>query len=128
MAKNRDFSDSPMERRQVLKSAGALLACSMFDPSASKAWAQAQTAEHQIWRKGMIGFQLAFEQFSIAELVELGVEVEKAGFDVLTASDHLQPWQANQGHSGQAWSPWRQLASGPAHTNGNHRHLSHFSI
>jgi TAT-translocated FGD2 family F420-dependent dehydrogenase len=50
-----------------------------------------------------IGFQLAHEQFTIPELVELGVMAEDAGFDVVTASDHLQPWQANQGHSGFAW-------------------------
>ena len=96
-------SYSAMERRQILKSAGVLLACSMFDRGASKAWAQSETQEKKIWRKGMIGFQLAFEQFPISELVELGVEVERAGFDVLTASDHLQPWQANEGHAGQAW-------------------------
>jgi TAT-translocated FGD2 family F420-dependent dehydrogenase len=54
-------------------------------------------------RKGMIGFQLAFEQFSVPELLELGIACEKAGFDVVTCSDHLQPWQVNEGHSGQAW-------------------------
>lgn len=54
-------------------------------------------------RKGMIGFQLAFEQFPITELVELGPACEQAGFDVITFSDHLQPWQSNEGHAGQAW-------------------------
>ncbi len=53
--------------------------------------------------KGMVGFQLAYEQFPVNELVELGVELEQAGFDVITHSDHLQPWQANEAHSGQAW-------------------------
>ncbi|HKR84309.1 MAG TPA: TIGR03557 family F420-dependent LLM class oxidoreductase [Terriglobales bacterium] len=55
------------------------------------------------FRKGMAGFQLAYEQFPVNELAELGVTLEQAGFDVMTHSDHLQPWQANQGHSGQAW-------------------------
>jgi F420-dependent hydroxymycolic acid dehydrogenase len=50
-----------------------------------------------------VGFQLAHEQFTMPELVELGVMAENAGFDVVTASDHLQPWQPSQGHSGFAW-------------------------
>lgn len=54
-------------------------------------------------RKGMVGYQLAYEQFPVTELVELGVLVEQAGFDVMTHSDHLQPWQANEAHAGQAW-------------------------
>lgn len=55
------------------------------------------------FHKGMVGFQLAYEQFPVNELVEFGVLLEQAGFDVMTHSDHLQPWQSNQGHSGQAW-------------------------
>jgi F420-dependent hydroxymycolic acid dehydrogenase len=35
--------------------------------------------------------------------VELGIDAEQAGFDLLAVSDHFQPWQANEGHSGQAW-------------------------
>ena len=54
-------------------------------------------------RKGMVGFQLAYEQFPVTELLHLGVMLEQAGFDVMTHSDHIQPWQANEGHSGQAW-------------------------
>lgn len=54
-------------------------------------------------RKGMVGFQLAYEQFPVTELVQLGVMIEQAGFDVMTHSDHLQPWQANEAHAGQAW-------------------------
>ncbi|MGH9512339.1 MAG: TIGR03557 family F420-dependent LLM class oxidoreductase [Terriglobales bacterium] len=56
-----------------------------------------------IRKKGLLGFQLAFEQFTVPELLELGVLCEQAGFDVLTFSDHFQPWQANEKHSGQAW-------------------------
>jgi F420-dependent hydroxymycolic acid dehydrogenase len=51
----------------------------------------------------MVGFMLAHEQFPVPELVQLGVAAEQAGFDLLATSDHLQPWQANEGHSGQAW-------------------------
>jgi TAT-translocated FGD2 family F420-dependent dehydrogenase len=55
------------------------------------------------WRSGLIGFQLAHEQFPVPQLLELSVAAEEAGFDLLAVSDHLQPWQANEAHSGQAW-------------------------
>jgi F420-dependent hydroxymycolic acid dehydrogenase len=61
----------------------------------------ASVAPH--WLNRQIGFQLAHEQFPVPELVELGIAAEQAGFDLLAVSDHLQPWQANEGHSGQAW-------------------------
>jgi F420-dependent hydroxymycolic acid dehydrogenase len=51
----------------------------------------------------MIGFMLPHEQFPVPELVQLGVAAEQAGFDLLATSDHLQPWQANEGHAGMAW-------------------------
>ena len=54
-------------------------------------------------RRGLVGFQLAGEQFTVPELVDLGVACEDAGFDVITFSDHFQPWQANEAHAGQAW-------------------------
>src|SRR5580698_8881323 len=53
--------------------------------------------------KPMIGFMLAHEQFPVTELVELAVAAEEAEIDLLATSDHLQPWQANERHSGQAW-------------------------
>lgn len=46
---------------------------------------------------------LASEQFPTTELVKLGAHASRAGFHVLSTSDHMQPWQANQGHVGQAW-------------------------
>jgi TAT-translocated FGD2 family F420-dependent dehydrogenase len=55
-------------------------------------------------RKGMIGFMLGHEQFRVPELLDFGAAAEKAGFDLLATSDHFQPWQANQGHSGAALS------------------------
>jgi TAT-translocated FGD2 family F420-dependent dehydrogenase len=51
----------------------------------------------------MVGFMLAHEQFPAPELVELGIAAEEEGFDLLATSDHFQPWQANQKHSGEAW-------------------------
>jgi TAT-translocated FGD2 family F420-dependent dehydrogenase len=56
-----------------------------------------------VWLTRQVGFQLAHEQFPVPELVELGAAAEQAGFDLLAVSDHFQPWQANEAHSGQAW-------------------------
>jgi TAT-translocated FGD2 family F420-dependent dehydrogenase len=50
-----------------------------------------------------MGFMLAHEQFTIPQLLDLGSAAERAGFGLLATSDHLQPWQANQGHAGEAW-------------------------
>src|SRR3954462_2363289 len=50
-----------------------------------------------------IGFVLSHEQFTVPQLVELGVMAEQAGFDLVSTSDHFQPWQANEGHAGFAW-------------------------
>jgi TAT-translocated FGD2 family F420-dependent dehydrogenase len=50
-----------------------------------------------------IGFVLSHEQFAPPELIEFGVAAEQAGFDMIWASDHIHPWQDNQGHAGHAW-------------------------
>jgi TAT-translocated FGD2 family F420-dependent dehydrogenase len=52
----------------------------------------------------MVGFMLAHEQFTVPQLIDIGVTAEEAGFDLLATSDHFQPWQANEGHSGEAWA------------------------
>ncbi len=54
-------------------------------------------------RRGMIGFVLAHEQFTVPELIRTGAAASRAGFELLATSDHLQPWQANEAHSGEAW-------------------------
>ncbi len=54
-------------------------------------------------RRGMLAYMLAHEQFTVPELVQLGSLASRSGFHVLATSDHLQPWQADQGHAGQAW-------------------------
>ena len=53
------------------------------------------------------GFVLSHEQFPAPQLVEWGVAAEAAGFDELWVSDHIHPWQDNQGHS---MFPWITLA------------------
>jgi TAT-translocated FGD2 family F420-dependent dehydrogenase len=50
-----------------------------------------------------VGFVLAHEQFPPADLIELAVAAEEAGFDAVWTSDHFHPWQDNQGHCGNAW-------------------------
>jgi TAT-translocated FGD2 family F420-dependent dehydrogenase len=95
-------------RRAMLKSTGAVLGASLMGTMPASGSSVPQTSGSKSrstspLHKGMIGFQLAFEQFPVPELLELGIACEEAGFDVLTFSDHLQPWQANEKHAGQAW-------------------------
>lgn len=54
-------------------------------------------------RTNMIGYMLPHEQFMVPDLVKLGALAAHAKFDLLASSDHFQPWQANEGHSGCAW-------------------------
>lgn len=54
-----------------------------------------------------VGFVLSHEQFRTPELLDQAQAAERAGFQYLWASDHLQPWQDNQGHS---MFPWLTLA------------------
>ena len=65
--------------------------------------------------KGLIGFMLPHEQFPVPDLVDFGARAASAGFRLLAASEHLQPWQANQGHSGLAWVT---LAAAASRVNG----------
>lgn len=110
-----------MDRRTILKSAGALAmvgASALLNASAKaqqqntnvfmKSSIKSRTESGEgggtgTWRQKQVGIQLAHEQFTVPELLEFGSLAEQAGFDVLAASDHLQPWQANEGHAGQAW-------------------------
>ncbi|HLY05671.1 MAG TPA: TIGR03557 family F420-dependent LLM class oxidoreductase [Rhizomicrobium sp.] len=54
-------------------------------------------------RERTIGYMLAHEQFPVPELAEIGRHAADAGFGLLATSDHFQPWQANEAHSGLAW-------------------------
>jgi F420-dependent hydroxymycolic acid dehydrogenase len=105
-------SMSDLTRRALLKSA-ALLAGGSALASAIPASALNMTTEstpastpqgaNPFISRRMVGFMLAHEQFPVTELVRLGAIAEQAGFDLLATSDHLQPWQANERHAGQAW-------------------------
>jgi F420-dependent hydroxymycolic acid dehydrogenase len=61
-----------------------------------------------------VGFVLSHEQFTTAQLVDQAQSAEQAGFRYLWASDHLQPWQDNEGHS---MFPWITLALVGQRTN-----------
>jgi TAT-translocated FGD2 family F420-dependent dehydrogenase len=95
-----------LDRRTLLKGAGALLGASALPLKSLGQSPSASTSEDPSFpfRKGYVGFTLAHEQFNVTELVRLGILAEQAGFAYLATSDHLQPWQTNQGHSGQAWT------------------------
>jgi F420-dependent hydroxymycolic acid dehydrogenase len=94
-----------LDRRTILQSAGAFIGASVFS-SEPRALAQNTGAGHahvSPWHQGQVGFMLAHKQFTVPQLVELGVAAEQESFDFVATSDHLQPWQANEGHSGLAW-------------------------
>jgi G6PDH family F420-dependent oxidoreductase len=51
-----------------------------------------------------LGYFLSSEEWGPAELVELAVNAQAAGFDRLWISDHYHPWNEEQGHSPFVWS------------------------
>ncbi|ANR91438.1 F420-dependent hydroxymycolic acid dehydrogenase [Mycobacterium avium subsp. avium] len=54
-----------------------------------------------------VGFVLSHEQFRTDQLVAQAQAAEHAGFQHVWASDHIQPWQDDEGH---AMFPWLTLA------------------
>ncbi|MGC5076157.1 glucose-6-phosphate dehydrogenase (coenzyme-F420) [Agrococcus sp. DT81.2] len=56
------------------------------------------------------GYKASAEQFSPAELLELAVLAETAGFDSAFISDHLQPWRHEGGHAPNALT-WLGMAA-----------------
>jgi F420-dependent hydroxymycolic acid dehydrogenase len=97
------------DRRSLLKWTSALAGATGSGLTTGHAQPprQAETSPgpHEVGglRKGMFSYMLAHEQFPVPELVRLGALASRSGFQVLSTSDHLQPWQDNEGHAGQAW-------------------------
>jgi F420-dependent hydroxymycolic acid dehydrogenase len=58
-------------------------------------------------RKKQLSLALSHEQFTTSQLLDFAKAAEQAGFDGFWTSDHIQPWQANEGH---AMFPWITLA------------------
>ncbi len=52
-----------------------------------------------------IGYKASAEQFGPTELLELAVEAERSGLEIVAVSDHFQPWRHHGGHSPAA-VPW----------------------
>jgi TAT-translocated FGD2 family F420-dependent dehydrogenase len=104
MSENTNKNDL-LDRRSLLKSAGAFLGLSsIFEGFAMNIPDQSQSrATATSGSKNTLGFMLAHEQFTMPQLVEFGAAAEQAGFDFVATSDHLQPWQTNEGHAGMSW-------------------------
>jgi coenzyme F420-dependent glucose-6-phosphate dehydrogenase len=51
----------------------------------------------------MIGYQASHEQFTPSDLLDFAYVADEAGFKWINSSDHLVPWNTNQGQSGFAW-------------------------
>ncbi len=51
------------------------------------------------------GYKASAEQFAPRELIDYSVTAERAGFDSVFVSDHLQPWRHTGGHAPAAL-PW----------------------
>ncbi|SKA36681.1 TAT-translocated F420-dependent dehydrogenase, FGD2 family [Enhydrobacter aerosaccus] len=73
--------------------------------------AASATLQKGTLQKGTIGYMLAHEQFTMPQLQEIGMAAATSGFGLLATSDHFQPWQANEGHSGEAWLTLAALGS-----------------
>jgi coenzyme F420-dependent glucose-6-phosphate dehydrogenase len=52
-----------------------------------------------------IGYKASAEQFGPVQLLELAVEAERSGLELVAVSDHFQPWRHTGGHSPAAL-PW----------------------
>ena len=105
-----EFADD--SRRRLLKSGllvalgGGLLPSASIagdQERATSAPGQGGVGHSETLAKGMLAFTLSHEQFKAPELIPLGIAAEQAGFDLVATSDHFQPWQANERHSGLAW-------------------------
>ena len=51
------------------------------------------------------GYKASAEQFGPRELLELAVEAERIGLEIIAVSDHFQPWRHEGGHSPSVF-PW----------------------
>src|SRR5689334_4961906 len=101
----------PPSRREVLRSTTAFMAAGAVAsaaaaqpiPAANRPKGNGTGPSGSLQHKRLVGYMLAHEQFTGPELVNIGDWAKQAGFDLLATSDHLQPWQANEGHCGEAW-------------------------
>jgi TAT-translocated FGD2 family F420-dependent dehydrogenase len=93
------------ERRNLLKWTTMMAAATTLGAGGARAQTPAPVHHNGPGplRRNMVSYMLAHEQFPVQELLALGEQASKAGFSVLSTSDHFQPWQANEGHAAEAW-------------------------
>jgi TAT-translocated FGD2 family F420-dependent dehydrogenase len=96
------------DRRRLLQWTGALAGATTIGLTSAQAQQtrpEARQAQRDVGglHKGMFSYMLAHEQFPAPELIRLGALASRSGFQVLSTSDHFQPWQANEAHAAQAW-------------------------
>lgn len=91
-----------LTRRRVLGAGAASLAgvAALGGPLAGAATAAVQPTTGE---RSPVGFVLAHEQFPGPRLVDWAPEIERNGFGYAWTSDHIQPWQDNQGHATHPW-------------------------
>ena len=123
-----ETSVSP-DRRSLLKWTGALAGATGIGMATGHAQTPGQTEAPSVpqeigaLRKGMFSYMLASEQFPTPELLRLGAHASRAGFHVLSTSDHLQPWQANQGARRASLGDNGRAGGADAQLDGNNGHL-----
>ncbi|GAB1813509.1 F420-dependent hydroxymycolic acid dehydrogenase [Mycobacterium sp. MUNTM1] len=91
---------------RVAAGAGMLGSVGLADGCAKPAGEHGKSSGPPPAGKG-VGFVLSHEQFRTDRLVAQAQAAEQAGFQYVWASDHIQPWQDNEGH---AMFPWLTLA------------------
>src|SRR4051812_46921250 len=52
-----------------------------------------------------IGYKASAEQFGPKELLDISVAAEGRGMEIISVSDHFQPWRHHTGHAPAAM-PW----------------------
>ena len=93
-----------VDRRQLLNSVAFAAALGAAGGGGAKAATATEPVGGSKSLTGKtIGLMLGHEQFTGPQLTDIGAAAANAGFQLLATSDHFQPWQANEGHSGQAW-------------------------
>ena len=98
-------ADNPVTRRAVLGGGAAMAALAGMSGTASAASVAAAKPAKPVkpTPHAPVGFVLSHEQFPGPRLVGLAPKIEEYGFGYAWTSDHLQPWQDNQGHSTHPW-------------------------
>ena len=101
-----DMTGGALSRRSLLGAGAVGAAAGLVGAAglAGPAGAAVRTAvEPDSTEASPVGYVLAHEQFPGPRLVDWSTEVERAGFDEVWTSDHIQPWQDNEGHATHPW-------------------------